>query len=277
MTRLLRVGLAFAIGVALAAPVLAEPRIQLKVPPFPSGTFPNFSSVTLPSSGYAALEIWVEDALAAIQVSTARIRLNEMPMTPFVAINPLPGGVRVIIKLGVTLSPEYSLRKDSENVLTFEATDTTKVAYHARFYLTIDPAASVPRLAAMRRASTPEVVAPTVKLPPEVKFTSTWPTRTHDTTAVLVADVSDAEGLTRVVIEVNGKDVEEIQLENERPVRKRDGFIARGSLPGEVVGDSRHLTISVPIQLPKNIIVVAIRAENALGLRTRIDRVITRD
>jgi hypothetical protein len=275
-TRLLRVGLALAIGVVMAMPASAQPRIQLKVPPFPGIAFPNFSAVILPPTGYPALEIWVEDALAAIQVSTVRIKLNDMPMTPFVAINPLPGGVRAILKLGVTLSPDYTLRKDGENEVTFEATDTAKIAYRGRFYLTVDPAATAPKLAPVRRPSK-EVVAPTVKLPPEIKFTSAWQTRTHDTTALLTADVSDAEGLTRVVIEVNGKDLEEIQIENERPVRKRDGFIARASLPGEVEGDSRHLTISVPIPLPKNIVVVAIRAVNALGLRTRIDRVITRD
>jgi hypothetical protein len=62
-----------------------------------------------------------------------------------------------------------------------------------------------------------------------------------------------------------------------RLVRKQDGVIVRGAAAGEVSGDRHRIALSIPIKLGKNITVVAVRAENRLGLRTRIDRVITRD
>ena len=39
----------------------------------------------------------------------------------------------------------------------------------------------------------------------------------------------------------------------------------------------RKLTFSIPVAIGKNISVIAVRAENMLGLRSRTDRVITRD
>jgi len=78
---------------------------------------------------------------------------------------------------------------------------------------------------------------------------------------MLAAVVKDAEGLKRVVIEVNGKDEEEIVLENESPVRKRRGFMSSGKLAGEVTGDARLLRLSVPVKLGKAINVIAVRAE----------------
>src|SRR5262249_38486790 len=153
-------------------------------------------------------------------------------------------------------SPDYSLRPKGENILTLEATDSSKVAYHARFYITLDEHATGPALTRLSRGNTPQVAAPAVKEPPTIKFTSTWPARTSDTSVLLTAEVSDADGLIRIVIEVNGKDVEEIQLQNERPLRKREGFIARGALPGDVTGDSRRIVLSIPVALGKNISVV---------------------
>jgi hypothetical protein len=272
-----RLAVAAATLAAATSVAAAEPKIQLKVPPFLNATFPNFSVVTLPADGYAALEIWLEDALGEIQLSSVRVRLNEMPMTPFVALNRLPGGLRAVMKLGATLSPDYSLRPTGENVLALDASDAGKVTYRAMFYLKVDGTAAAPVVTTVRPAPRPEVAAPAVKLPPAIRFTSNWPTRTSEKSVLLTAEVADPEGLVRIVIEVNGKDVEEIQFENQIAIRKKDGFIARGTLAGEVSGDSRRLTFSIPVAIGKNISVIAVRAENLVGLRSRSDRVITRD
>jgi hypothetical protein len=254
----------------------AEPRITLKLPAFPGATFPDFAAVTVPET-YGALEIWLEDALDEVQISTVKVRLNDLPMTPFVVVNPLPRGVRVIMRGGITTSSEYRLRLTGENLLSFLATDSSKVSYEGRFYLTVDSTVAAPRPTPMKsRPPTAEVSAPSLKLPPEVRFTSDWPERTNEQVLTLAAQATDPQGLVRVVLEVNGKDIEEITFQNELPLRKDAGFATSRKLPGDVSGDSRSLSVARPVRLDKDITVVAVRAENSLGLRTRIDRTVER-
>lgn len=254
----------------------SEPRCILRVPPFPAAEFPNFSAVTLPKQGYQALEILLEQTLEDVQPSTIRVTLNEMPMTPFVAINRMPRGVRVIVKLGISLSPDYALRGEGENVLGFSAVDNSGVTYRGQFFLAIDPKADAPRLSASRaRAGATGVEPPPENSPPRVTITSDWPAVTAQRTLILAAHISDEAGLRRIVLEVNGKDVEEVVFHNERPVRKKNGKIARGALPGEVTGNGRQLGIRVPVTLGSDRVnVVAVRAENVLGLSTRADKAV---
>jgi hypothetical protein len=261
---------------ALGAAAAAEPRIELRLAAFPGVTFPNFSSVIVPAEP-GRLELWVQDALGEIQVSTVRVRLNELPMTPFVAVNPLPRGVRLLLKEGLTLNPEYRLRPTGENVVAVFAQDDTKTAYQGQFYVTIDPAATTPRAAPMRtRAPAREVAAPEQKLPPRVVFTSEWPARTTETLLTLLAEATDAEGISRLVVEVNGSDVDEIVMQNGIPVRKHRGWMTSGKAPGAISGDSFRLAVDVPVKLGKDVNVVAVRVENALGLRARLDRTVVR-
>lgn len=270
--RLLLVVAALAV---FAGAAVAEPRVTLKIPGFPDATFANYSAVVLPPHLTAPPEVWIEDALGEIQLSSVRIRLNDMPMAPFLKLNPLPHGVRIIVRIGASLSPEYTLRDSGENLLSVEALDETKVTYQGRFYLVVGPDATAPRAAPARdTARGTTVKAPEQVYPPEVRLTSEWPKATTERVMTLDAEITDREGLRRVVIEVDGRDVEEIVLENAQPVRKRDGFIPRTQLPGTVTGDARRLVISIPVRLTKDWSVVAVRAENAGGLRTRADRVI---
>src|SRR5688572_27731141 len=266
---------AFAVGVVLmgSVPAASEPRFTLRVPPFPAAEFPNFSAVTLPEQGYKTLEILLEQALANLQPSTIRVTLNEMPMTPFVAVNPMPLGVRTIINLGVSMSPDYALRRVGDNMLAFSAVDESGVTYRAQFYLTIDPQAQAPKLTASRaRRGATGIEPPPEMVPPRITIRSDWPKSTNQRTLVLEAEVTDAAGLRRIVLEVNGKDAEEVILQNERPVRKKNGMVARGALPGEVKGDGRGLSVSIPVRLSSDRVnVVAIRAENMLGLTSRAD------
>lgn len=264
------------LAAGLAAPAATEPRIQLKLPNFAGSAFPNFGVVALPASGYGPLEIWLENALAEVQVSTIRIKLNDTPMTPFVAINSLPRGFRAVVKQGASLSPDYNLRPAGENILSFTAVDESNVAYHGQFYLSLDPSATAPKLASVRPAPLREIEAPPEHRAPKVSFTSEWPRQTEEQFLNVDGLVEDAEGIRRVVIEVNGKDVEEIALENELPVRKHGGFMSHGKLAGQVAGDGRRMAFSIPVKLGKNLTVVAVRVENTLGLRARIDRTIER-
>jgi len=257
------------------ATIAAEPRIQLRVPQFAGANFANFSNVVLPATGLTAIEIVIEDALAEIQAPTVRITLNETPMTPFVSINPLPTGVKAVIRLGLSLSPEYSLKREGENILVLTAADRSGVTYRAQFYLTLDASQPTPQLAKAARTKLPAsaVQAPIEKDPPRVVITSSWPARTADRFVNLSGEVTDVEGIRRIIIEVNGKDVEEIVLQNERPVRKQNGFIPRTKLPGEVSGDGQRIRIAIPVRIERDKInVIAVRAENTAGLRTRADK-----
>jgi hypothetical protein len=261
-------------GLTLTA---AEPRLTLRIPAFPGSEFPNFASVVLPPGGYDRLDILLEGALAQVQPSSVRVTMNGMPMTPFVSVNPMPAGVRVVVRLGLSLSPDYSIRPEGETVLAFTATDEAGMTYRAQFYLAVSPAALVPEAARSTKARglEPAVQPPLQTRVPDIRITSAWPPRTTERTLQLDAEVRDAEGLRRIVVEVNGRDVEEVLLQNERPVRRHKGRVARGKLPGDVTGNGREVRIAVPVRLDSNRInVVALRAENVLGLSSRADRTV---
>jgi hypothetical protein len=78
------------------------------------------------------------------------------------------------------------------------------------------------------------------------------------------------------VVEVNGSDVDEIVMQNGIPVRKHRGWMTSGKAPGAISGDSFRLAVDVPVKLGKDVNVVAVRVENALGLRARLDRTVVR-
>ena len=260
---------------ASASVALAEPRVTLKVPPFTAAVFENFASVMLPKDGYGTVEILLENALGEIRMSTVRVTLNEMPMALFVSVNPMPAGVRAIVKLGMTMNPDYAIHRQGESILTFAATDVSGTAYRGQFYLSIDEAKQQPELAKTTRARLQEgsLVAPPQHRPPVVEITSTWPARTVERILMLECAVSDPEGLRRVVIELNAKDIEEIALQNERPVRYQNGRIVRATTAGQVDGNGTKLRVSIPIRLQTGRInVVAVRAENLVGLGVRADR-----
>jgi len=262
--------------VACPERALAQPAVQLRLPANGDVRFENFSSVVLPA-GVTNVEVWIEGALGDIELSSVRVRLNEMSMTSFVSLNPLPRGLRAIVSFSATLRPEYNLRPSAENLLTLEAADTGRTSYRAQFYLWVDEQSRAPRLApTQHRAPAETLTPPLLHKPPTARFTSEWPASTTERIMELNAEVVDAEGLRRIVIEVNNKDVEEVVLENEQPVRKKNGWIARGKLPGTVVGDGRKVMLSIPVTLNKELNVVAIRVENVLGLRTNINRTVQR-
>lgn len=270
VARLLLLGASFTANPCLAA---AEPSITLKVPPH-AAVFANFASIVLPPGGYSSLEVVLQGALGDIQASSVRVTLNGMPMTPFVSVNMMPNGVRTIVKLGVSLSPDYSIRRDGESILTFAAADASGTTYRGQFYLSIDSAKSEPAAATSTRARAQEstVIAPPQHFPPGIQILSRWPSPTSERTLFLESEIKDPEGLRRIVIEVNGRDVEEVLLQNERPVRYQGGRVLRATAAGEVSGVGTAISLKIPIRLsPDRLNVVAIRAENMLGLSSRSD------
>jgi hypothetical protein len=264
--------------VALAAAASGgAPQIKLKLPAFPGCSFPNFSSVAVPALEHGPLELWLEDGLDEIRTATLRVRLNDMPMTPFVTINPLPRGVRAVLRLGTSVNPDYTLKPNYENILAFSVEDQDGMKYHGQFYLSLEAGLLAPRSVETRaRAPVKAVEAPAEKLPPVIAIRSQWPARTTESILALEAQVTDVQGLKRIVLEVNGRDTDEIVLENEWPVRKHGGFMVTRKVAGEVRGDARSVWFSIPVKLGKDITVVAVRAENTVGLRVRADRTVER-
>jgi hypothetical protein len=255
----------------------AEPSVTLRVPAFPAAAFQNFSSVLLPDVKIESIDLDLDRTLAQVQASTVRVTLNNIPLTPFVSVNRTPSGARIVIKLGMTLSPDYAIRRDGESILAMEARDTQGTAYRGQFYLTIDPAKTQPELARSTRARSMELttIAPPQFEAPVVTITSKSPGRTADPVYWLSGSVTDGDGLRRVVIELNGKDVQEVALQNERPIRYVNGRVFRGRAAGEITGNGSRIDLNVPITLAKNKInVIALRAENLRGLVSRADQTI---
>lgn len=254
-----------------AAVVAAEPRIELKIG---SVRFPAGSVVQVPAGFAEPVE---EDALGNIEVGTVRVHLNGTPMSAFVGVNRLPRGVRTIVRLGLSLGAEFSLRPAVENVLTFAAADESKVGYHATFYVVPDESVTAPQVAPTQKVRVEqEIVRPPAPVSkPVIVITSDIPSRTDSPNITVAAEITDMEGLRRIAIEVNGRDEDEVLLQNERPVRRRRGWTARGGEPGSVVGDGRRIVLEIPVSLRRNAInVIAVKAENQNGLIERVDHTV---
>src|SRR4051812_27405894 len=116
-----------------ASVAAAEPVASLRIG---AQRFENGASVFVPGSLTEPLNIWLEDTLKPVTVSSVRVQLNGTPMGPFVTVNRLPRGVRVILKLGLSLGADFSLRAGTENVVLFSAADESGATYTATFYLT---------------------------------------------------------------------------------------------------------------------------------------------
>jgi hypothetical protein len=230
----------------------------------------------LPASGHGDVEIWLQDALAEVSVSSVRVLLNQTPMATFVTVNRLPRGVRVIVKMGASLNADFAFHPDMDNLIAFSAADASNVTYRAQFYVVLSQQAHAAMLAPKVAARPPvqEVASPAQVYPPTITLTSAWPEKTASRVLTLDVTVEDREGLRRVMIEVNSSTVEEVILENEQPVRKQRGFIAKGKLPGTVAGSGRSLHIAIPITLDKRLNTVGVRAENGAGLSAYADHTI---
>jgi len=254
------------------------PAITLRMPGFENAVFTPSHTILVPQEGIAALEIWLENAPANIRLSSIRVRLNEQSVSTFVSTNPLPSGVRTILGLDQTLNPALRISHTTENMLVFEAADQIGNTYKARFFLIADGSTSVPRIGAASHAAEPTglVHKPAQHEVPSFRWDPDLPALTPDELINLQVTISDRQGLRRVGIEKNGKDLEEILLENGRPVRKAKGFRVSSKLPGTVLGDGNTLIISIPMELKKGVNTIVFRAENLVGLRASDDRTVQR-
>lgn len=264
------------IVVLSAATAGAEPVIDLRIGPT---RFAAGASVLVPTALTEPLNIWLEDTLAVVEVSSVRVQLNGNAMTAFTNVNRLPRGVRAIVKLGLSLGADFTLRPGVENVLTFAALDETKTAYNATFYVTPDSQSAVPRLAPLQRVGRREVTAPPPTVgKPAIQLETEVPASSGGQSLDIAAVVTDAEGLRRIAVEVNGNISDEVLLQNGYPVRRRNGRTTTGGAPGVVQGDGTKVVLRVPVRLKRDAVnVVTIKAENISGIVERLDRTVKTD
>jgi hypothetical protein len=243
------------------------PAVVLVIPDYAGARFGNFSSILLPNAGPGKLEVILSNAASSITVHSVRMMLNNQPMAVFLATMPMTDGLRTVLDLQRASHPSYRLRPEGENSLTFEAVDQTGNRYFGQFFLRVAPGLSKPELApaqptVLQKAFEP----PPSHQPPQIQWLPTDQPQVGGRTVWFKAEITDDYGLRAVILEVNGKELESIVLENGSPTRKRGGFRTARSLPGTVQGNGMRLTIEIPVELKKAVNVLAIRAENLRGL-----------
>ncbi len=247
------------------------------IPEYGETAFPNFSAVLVPSPDIRKIEILLRQAGSSIRLASVRVMLNHQSVATFVSLNPLPRGVRAVLDVGQTLNPAFHLRSEGENHLTFEALDQGGTSYHGQFFLLVDRQVATPQLSPLaRQVLRDEVTAAPVYDAPAIVVGPDVPERISGKVLDLNAEITDRYGLRRVVLEINGKDVEEIVFQNGRPARKRGGFRVNKQLPGEVSGDGLRLSIAIPIELKKTVNTISLRAENVMGMRAQEGKTILR-
>jgi hypothetical protein len=254
------------------------PQVTLRLPAFGNIAFPPTGTIVVPAQGLDCLELWLQHTLADLRLSSIRVYLNEQSVSTFLSVNPLPKGVRAILRLNQTLNPALGLSPGFENMLLFEAVDIGGNRYRARFFISIDASVSRPTVGVKSYAVEPEgvVIPPPTPEVPSFRWDLALPAATAESAVNVAVTITDKRGLRRVVVEKNGKDVEEIIVENGRPIRKSKGFRVSSKLPGYVAGDGKSLEISLPMELRKGLNTIVFRAENMDGLRARTDRTIER-
>jgi hypothetical protein len=245
----------------------SEPRIVLALPAYGDVTFANFGAVAVPTPEVGLLQVIVSDARAELDISSIRMLLNNQPVSAFLTINPMVLGARVSVDFSRIANPAFKLRADGDNVLSFEALDRQRNRYFAQFLIRVQQDASRPQLLTDIRLPARKAFEPPPSYPaPRIRWISPATDVAQARTTVLEAEVLDEYGLRQVILEVNGKEIETVVLENGMPVRKRGGFRTPKRLPGTVEGDGRRLSISIPVELKKAINVLALRAENVRGM-----------
>ena len=217
---------------ALGAAAAAEPRIELRLAAFPGVTFPNFSSVILPcragparavDPGRARRDPGLDRAREAERAADDAVRRGEPAAARRAAA--AEGGADA--QPGVPAAADRGERRRRLRPGRDEDGLPGAVLRHARRR---PPPHRAPRRCAPARTAR-EVAAPEQKLPPRVVFTSEWPPRTAETLLTLLAEAEDVEGISRLVVEVNGSDVDEIVMQNGIPVRKHQGWMTSGKAP----------------------------------------------
>jgi hypothetical protein len=269
-------------GAALGAMAVSldaweAPRIVLAIPS-QSATCENFAGVAIPSTEVGVLEISLRNSQAEIEPSSVRLLLNGQSVSALSNLYPTPFGMRVVFDNSRVANRDFHLRPDQDNVVAFEALDRNGNRYVGRFLIRVQsglprPAEISGRLFADLKPFEPPAAyrASSIRwaLGPENESSG-------GRIAAFRVEIVDEYGLREVTLELNGKEIETVALENGVPVRKRGGFRSWKRFPGSVEGDGRRLQIDVPVELKRGINVLTVRARNIKDMYASDSRTITK-
>ena len=241
----------------------AEPLIELRL-----GAGRTVASGALVEAGQesvSTLDLVLSDALAEVNVDTVELTLNGYSIVGFARKSKTPSGIRLVVERGSTRHSHLAMA--GENHLRFSAEDVDGNRYRGEFVVRVsEDVRGVQLLSgpdpppAALEASEPKAS------PPVIAFTTDSDVSRDQRTWRLFAEVQDESGIRSVVVELNWKEFERIQMRNGFPSRQRGEFRKARRLPGSVTGDSRRLVLDIPVPLRKRETQVGLRATNSHGL-----------
>lgn len=233
-----------------------------------NSVFATGSVIDVGTDAVATFDIVVSSSVADIRPDSVSLLLNGNEILGFARLSRMADGFRASVNYAAADHPHLALA-GSENVLEFRAIDEEGHTYRGSWTINAHLGAMSAVLAG-RRAETPPVIEFKAVVRPQIRFSSSprvqeftrWKRKAR---AQLHFEVVDARGIRSVLIFVNGRELEAIQMRNRFPVRRRGKFRRFARLPGTVTGGSHALQIRVPVPLLKSATLVRISATNVDG------------
>ena len=262
---------------SVVAGICSEPSVTVKLAP--DAVFASGSVIAVGTGSVETLEVVVSDLVAEMDPNSVSVRLNGNEIVGFARLSRMSSGFRAFMDLNSADHPHFVLAV-SENDLEFAASDREGHAYRGSWTIHVGPGPETPVLSGTQLDPPPIVEHMTVSKP-EIRFSSDPPVHAIKrsrrlTEAVVDFEVIDAEGIQAVFIRLNGKELEDIQLRNGIPSRRRGKFKRSAELPGMVTGGSQALQVRVPVPLRKAVNLVRIAASNVDGVEVTESFIINR-
>ena len=262
---------------SVASGICSEPSVTVKLAP--DAVFPSGSVIAVGTGSVETLDMVVSGIVAEINPDSVSVRLNGNEIVGFARLSRMSSGFRAFMDLSTADHPHFVLAV-SENDLEFVANDREGHAYRGSWTINVGPGPETPVLSGTQLDPPPIVEYMTVSKP-EIRFSSDPPVHAIKrsrrlTEAVVDFEVIDTGGIRSVFIHLNGKELEDIQLRNGIPSRRRGKFRRSPELPGSVKGGSHALQVRVPVPLRKAVNHVRIAASNVDGVEVTESFIINR-
>ena len=257
-------------AIALVAACLiaagSEPSITIRLAP--GAAFPAGAAIDTAPGAVETYDVILSDALAPILPDSAKLRLNGIEIVGYARLSRMTRGFRVLVETKATSHPHLALSRP-ENDLRFETEDEGGNVYRANWSLRMNSIEGGVALASDQPEPVPVVERKRVDGPAIRILGTPVAVRAAGSKgkfeAPVRAEVRDSEGISEVVLYVNGKEVDKIQMLSGFPSRRRGKFRKSATLPGTVSGGSRELVIDIPVPLPNRRNVVRVAVTNLAG------------
>ena len=259
------------LGLALAAVASAAaetPSLRLTIgggDAFQAGT-----EIGVGEGSTGTLDVLLDGVLDSIDFDSISFTLNGTEILGFTRLGKTPTGLRLFVDRNAVRHRYLTLNAD-DNALRFQARDASGNRYAGEWVIRVREAMSGSKLLSAQNEAA-EILERQISYAPEVRIIGSPeilaanPSKPKKFEARVQAEITDVQGISNVIVFVNGKQWEQVQIRNGFPIRKRGSFRRSGTLPGSVTGNGERLVIDIPVPLPKQATIVRIRAENVKGL-----------